>query len=234
MNWFEMNKSKSKKYFDEMKLNSNFESNCDKSYSNLKKDIFNEFFATLKELEIEEKEINSKAYDVDYIFGIKLYKILVFKYNMNENQAGNDDIWRYIQLKVCPQIIKDRYGINENRFYKEPRRMWLKVLWWYVYLAWRKDERTTREILKDNTTDTILNITDRTGTHGYRVKLFKEILYKKYLYKVKDRDQFRKIMTLNTMRIQVIDPYLVNGGIERYVDDLYKEIGVKISEYRRY
>ena len=30
-------------------------------------------------------------------------------------------------------------------------------------------------------------------------------------------------MILNTMRVKVIDPYLVNGGIPAYVDELYKD-----------
>ena len=64
--------------------------------------------------------------------------------------------------------------------------------------------------------------------------MFNEILYKKFLYNVTDRDQFRKIMTLNTMKIQVIDPYLVNGGIEKYVDELFIESGVELNEFRRY
>ena len=57
--------------------------------------------------------------------------------------------------------------------------MWLETLWWYIHLAWKNDEKTTSEILKGNTTDTILNIIDRTGTYGYRRDLFNEILYKK-------------------------------------------------------
>lgn len=40
-------------------------------------------------------------------------------------------------------------------------------------------------------------------------------------------------MTLNTMKIQVIDPFLVNGGIEKYVEELFVESGVEINELRR-
>lgn len=233
MDWLRLNKAKSKKCFDEMNEKKDFNSNCDESYDEFKRDILNKFYETLHELNIGVDDVKSKAYDVDYIFGIKLYNLMTFKYKISENEAGNEDIWRYIQLKVCPQIIKYRYGINEDRYYKTARRMWLETLWWYVHLAWRNDDTTTREILKENTTDTILNIIDRTGTYGYRRELFNEILYKKYLYKVTDRDQFRKIMTLNTMKIQVIDPFLVNGGIEKYVEELFVESGVEINELRR-
>ncbi len=233
MDWLRLNKAKSKKCFDEMNEKSKFDSSCEESYDELKSDIFKEFYETLRELKIEVNNVKNRAYEVDYIFGIKLYKLMTFKYKISENEAGNDDVWRYIQLKVCPQIIKYRYGINEDRYYKESRRMWLKTLWWYVYLAWKDNEETTKKILSENTTDTILNIIDRTGTYGYRRELFNEILYKKYLYKVTDRDQFRKIMTLNTMKVQVIDPFLVNGGIEKYVEELFVESGVRINEFRR-
>ena len=233
MDWLKLNKAKAKVCFDEMNDNNNFNSNCDESYIELRRDILNEFDTTLKELNIGITDVKAKAYEVDYIFGIKLYELLTFKYSMNENEAGNDDIWRYIQLKVCPEIIKYRYGINEDRYYKKARRMWLENLWWYVYLGWKDNRETTKTILKDNTTDTILNIIDRTGMYGYRKELFNEILYKKYLYNITDRDQFRIIMILNTMKVQVIDPYLVNGGIEKYVDELFKESGVEIDEFRR-
>lgn len=233
MNWLKLNKVKSKNCFDEMNKNNNFNPDCDESYEEFKRDILNEFYETLKELNIGVNDVKNRAYDVDYIFGIKLYKLLTFKYKISENEAGNDDIWRYIQLKVCPQIIKYRYGINEDRYYKKSRRMWLETLWWYIHLAWKNDEKTTNEILKGNTTDTILNIIDRTGTYGYRRDLFNEILYKKFLYNVTDRDQFRRIMTLNTMKLQVIDPYLVNGGIEKYVEELFIESGVELNEFRR-
>lgn len=234
MNWIKLNKRKAKICFDEMNKSGIFIPNCDENCNELKIDISNEFNKILEELDLKKEDIKTKAYDVDYMFGIKIFKLLTQKYEMTENQAGNDDIWRYIQLKVCPQIIKYRYGIKEDRFYNKSRRIWLKTLWWYVFLAWRNDEQTTREILKNNTTDTILNVIDRTGKYGYRRELYNEILYKKYLYKVIDRDQFRKIMILNTMKLQVIDPYLVDGGIKEYVEELFKESGVEINEFRRH
>lgn len=228
MDWLKLNKTKSKSYFDEMNKNNSFNSNCDENYNELRKDILDEFYQTLEELQIKIEDIKNKAYEVDYMLGIRLYKLLIHKYEISNNEAGDDDIWRYIQLKVCPEIIKYRYGVNEERYYKSPRRIWLKTLWWYVYLAWREDEETTKKILKNNTTDTILNLMDRTGVYGYRKALYNEILFKKYLYSVTDGKKFRKIMTLNTMKLQVIDPYLISGGIEEYVDELFKESGINI------
>ena len=56
--------------------------------------------------------------------------------------------------------------------------------------------------------------------------MFNEILYQKYNYGITDQELFRNIMTLNTMKVQVIDPYLVDGGIAKYVEELFKEVGV--------
>ena len=47
MDWLRLNKVKSKKCFDEMNEKNNFNSNCDESYDEFKRDILNE-------LEIEE------------------------------------------------------------------------------------------------------------------------------------------------------------------------------------
>ena len=37
----------------------------------------------------------------------------------------------------------------------------------------------------------------------------------------REKDIFRKTMKLNTARVQVIEPALVDGGERQYVDDLY-------------
>ena len=63
---------------------------------------------------------------------------------------------------------------------------------------------------------------ERTGKYGYRVELYKEILYQKYISNI-NADTFRKMMILNTMRVNVIDPYLVKGGIKAYVENLLKD-----------
>ena len=61
MDWLKLNKAKSKKCFDEMNKNNNFNSNCDKSYDELKRDILNAFYETLKELNIGVNDVKNKA-----------------------------------------------------------------------------------------------------------------------------------------------------------------------------
>ena len=68
MDWLKLNKAKAKVCFDEMNDNNNFNSNCDKSYIELRRDILNEFDATLKEINIGINDVKAKAYEVDYFF----------------------------------------------------------------------------------------------------------------------------------------------------------------------
>ena len=57
------------------------------------------------------------------------------EYKIKERVASSDGVWRYIQLCVVPEIIATRWGIeNKDRFYKVSRRLYLKILWWNVYL----------------------------------------------------------------------------------------------------
>ena len=39
-----------------------------------------------------------------------------------------------------------------------------------------------------------------------------------------EKDDFRKLMKLNSARVKTIDPYLYKGGIEGYVESLIKEL----------
>ena len=91
------------------------------------------------------------------------------------------------------------------------------------FLPLQGDEESTREILKDNSTDEILQLVDRCGRDGYRVDLYREIMKQYAEMDVTERrkDQvFRKMMVLNTAKVQVIEPALVDGGEIKYVDDL--------------
>ena len=107
--------------------------------------------------------------------------------------------------------------------YKRGTRLWFRALWWYIYLAWRNDELTTREVLKANNSDTIVQLVERTGKYGYRKEVYNEILFQRCAFGI-NSEEFKKLMMLNTMKVNVIDPYLINGGVERYVNDLYREV----------
>ena len=234
MKWLELNKKKAAAMYEQLEQNYKGktikqieQTTYDQSYHQIKQDIYHIFYETMNELNITEEMVKKAAYEFDYLFGIKLYRLLTEKYGMNTYLASNDAIWRYLQLNVCPYLVYLRWSFNPDSFYQSSRRIWLKSIWWYVFLAWKENEELTREILKENSTDTIVQLVERTGKYGYRVELYKQILYKKYQIHLKDRETFRKIMILNTMRVKVTDPYLVEGGINQYVEDLFQDVIIK-------
>lgn len=172
-------------------------------------------------LEDNGKKINSYSFDLH--LGLTLYRVLKEEYNFNERLAAQDEVWRYLSLEVFPDLVYQRYGLNDQRFYKGTRRIWLKSIWWYIHLSWQGTKEETFNTLKDNSSDQVLQLVDRSGSGGYRIELTREIMKQ---YKVHANSKvpllFRRILKLNTARLNVIEPSLVAGGIETYVTDLYK------------
>ena len=186
---------------------------------------FNQLRETLiseKELFLidESKKINSYAFDLH--IGLILYRILNEKYNFTERLAAQDEIWRYLSLEVFPDLVYERFGVNDQRFYRGTRRIWLKSIWWYIHLSWQGTEEATFDTLKDNSADEILQLLDRSGSGGYRIELTREIMRQYKLYMDSKVPQlFRRVLKLNTARLNMIEPSLVEGGIQSYVTDLY-------------
>ncbi|MCC3646863.1 hypothetical protein JGK52_09245 [Cytobacillus oceanisediminis] len=169
----------------------------------------------------EKMKINSYAFDL--YMGLVLYSLLNDSYSFNERLAAQDEIWRYLSLEVFPDLVNERFGINDQRFYKGTRRIWLKSIWWYIHLSWQGTEEETLNTLRDNSSDHILQLLDRSGSGGYRAELTRELMrqYKSYSSS-KVPELFRRVLKLNTARLNMIEPSLVEGGIKTYVDDLYK------------
>lgn len=168
----------------------------------------------------EKMKINSYAFDLH--LGLVFYSLLNESYNFNERLAAQDEIWRYLSLEVFPDLVFDRYGINDQRFYKGTRRIWLKSIWWYIHLSWQGTEEETLDTLRDNSSDHILQLLDRSGSGGYRAELTRELMRQYKLYSSsKVPELFRRVLKLNTARLNIIEPNLVEGGIKTYVDDLY-------------
>ena len=79
------------------------------------------------------------------------------------------------------------------------------------------------KFLPDNSTDEIAQLVDRCGRGGYRVELYRQLMKLHSTLDPVERRQkavFRKMMVLNTARVQVIAPELVDGGESQYVKDL--------------
>lgn len=172
---------------------------------------------------------DAKEYLYDVSLAVPLYRLLTTKYGMAERHASNDGIWRYISIKVVPDLVLKRWGYKDARFWKESRRIWLKALWWYVHLSWQGDSLSTQKILAANTTDILVQLVERPGPQGYRVSVCREIMKKlAAIPSVKNRAVlFRKIMVLNTARLKVVEPALCNEGEEGYVRQLFAYFGIK-------
>lgn len=180
-------------------------------------------------IEIFEKvsEENEGSYSLDFNFGLVMYDLLTKKYNFTLRQASDDGIWRFVSVCLVPDIVYIRWGMKEERFWKNPRRIWLKALWWYIHLSWQGNLEDTRKILTGNTSDEIVQLVERAGSGGYRTSLYRSIM--KYYGAIEKgpgkAGLFRKIMKLNTAKCAVIEPMLIDGGEERYVKGLFEYFG---------
>lgn len=201
-------------------------------YQSLRKDIYADFCNAQKEA-MKITDVKSKSYIQDLCFAIALHKTLS-RYGFSLRIASNDMVWMYLCVNVFPDIIYKRYGedgkgIPVDHYWRKSRRIYLKSLWWYIYLSWQNgtDEadsyKKTFEILKNNSTDEILNLVERAGREGYRVDVYRHIMaeYANSELRGKVKQLLRKVMVLNTARTAVVEPNLAKGGVQGYVKELY-------------
>lgn len=228
MNWKEINTEEAQDRFQNYCVNKTAE--YGREYEELRNDLVMLFNAAMDQLGITDEEIPQKnnSYRLDLQFGIKLYETLNNKYGMNVRLASTAGIWRYLSVCVVPDLVEKRYGTDHpDRFWKKPKRLWLRVLWWYIYLSWQGSAQMTIETLKDNSTDEILQLVDRCGRGGYRVDLYRAMMKKNGEIDPAERrkkEVFRKMMVLNTARVQVVEPSLTERGNAGYVDSLCEYI----------
>ena len=226
MNWKYLTKSESKLIVEKANQDlTKIISINDSNYKELRDMIIVAFNKTLSILNIDKEKLynSSFKYKFDCYFGKELYIIFnVEKYKIYEREASNDDFWRYIQINVVPEIIFYRWKEKiAPRIYSQSNRLYLKTLWWYYYLSFNNNIDYTCALLLNscNSTDTIVALVERCGRKGYRVDLYREIMKQKS-EKIIEQEEFRKLMVLNNARINMINPYLTNDGIEGYVEDL--------------
>lgn len=131
-------------------------------------------------------------------------------------------------MKVIPEIIFDRWpaddvggNINQERFWKNPRRIWLKTLWWYIHLSLQNNSiAETKRILSGNNSDTISQLVERSGV-GYRIELYRAIMKRLSISELNDRHLLRKVLKLNVVHCATIEPLLFVSGVDDYVENLF-------------
>lgn len=187
--------------------------------------------------------IAKKDYYIDAHIGILLYDYLWRVPGFNLRAAANDDFWRYLSIKVIPDVVAERWGYdNESHYWSKPARIGLRSIWWYVHLSWQGDMQTTAKVLEAPcfTTDSILNLEERTGRKGTFINVYRYIMY--YYSHIPQQvldeynkntetqqdDLFRIVMKLNTAKVMVVDPALYLGGEKEYVRSLFMDAGVRV------
>ena len=194
-----------------------------------------------KILELFNSVKQYKDYQLDVRLGIKLYNYFKECDWFNMRVASNTDFWRYLSICVVPNIVSERWPFdNEDHYWKRPTRIWLRAIWWYIHLTWQDNEQKTMDLLlqpRNFSTDTILNLVERTGRMGTNIEVYRHLIYMysqitesqyKDFYRRTGNDLFRSIMSLNTIRSLVVEPALCDGGIKGYVTELFKILKVPI------
>ena len=188
-----------------------------------------------------EKGNKAKDYYTDEQFGMLLYTYLSGQNWFSTRLAADDGFWRYMSIIVIPDIVAERWGKdNDDHYWAKPGRIWLKQLWWYIYLSWNENESITRTIVESGncSTDTILNFVERTGKKGTCVNAYRNIIriYSRIpaeklseYNKKRKSDLFRIVMKLNTARMMVMEPELCPGGCKGYAEKLFTDAGMEIQ-----
>ncbi len=198
------------------------------SYNNIRNDLVNKFNSIII------TDVKRESYIQDVEFGLLIYEY--FQDSISMRIAASDDFWRHLSVEVIPHIVAKRWGIdNEDRFWKKSRRIWLKQIWWYIYLTWGGTIEETKKILmsKNMNTDIILNLVERSGKKGYFVDVQRLII--KYYSNLSNyngeslRNIFRRVMILNTSKSLLIEPSLCLGGTEGYVKRLFLDLNIQIT-----
>lgn len=185
----------------------------------------------------EDAKRDNDNYTVDLKVGLALYKELNPSKGFSVVMASDDDIWRYLSCKVFPDITYARYPkpekeirekgghLNHKRFYSHTRRIWIKTLWWYVFLSWQGSESKTFDVLKHFGTDTISDFIERTG-QGYRIWLYRQLMLSYSRVENKSSDMFNRIQKQNLVNCRTIEPALVKDAEKGYVETLFNQLSI--------
>lgn len=169
-----------------------------------------------------DKQLGAGLYDIEV--GNTLYRILAAE-GMDLRTAADDGFWRFLSLKLLPDLVKSRWEKGTAvRFWKGRSRIWLRATWWTVHLTWQGTEEATKSILKTVTTDTVVQLVERPGRAGFRIELTRSLFMERKLRKP-SQDQFRAVMKLNTAKVLVVEPSCCEGGYEGYAKALFNEAG---------
>ena len=197
----------------------------DDSYAEFREKLLESFQEALKETG------GKMTYLLDLRVGLCLFKLMPLNKDFSIITANDDDVWRYISVKVMPDITYLRYPdpakgdirICSKRFYSHTRRIWLKTLWWYIYLSWQGDEEKTFDVLKDNASDNINKLLETPGK-GYRLSLYRSLMNEYSVHSPHTIKRFGAMTKLNNVKCLSVEPELIVGGEKEYSRQLVSDI----------
>lgn len=171
------------------------------------------------------------AYAFDMMFGLRIHRVLS-ESGFSARIGGRDGVWRALAVNVLPDIVARRLrGFSAARFYGEPRRNYLRMIWWYIHLSLQHNETgepdygATETILMRNSTDTIMQLVDRIGG-GYPLELYREIM-RQHAERTTgsdvERNLLRGVLERNIELSRKMEPAFYSGGVRKYVQDLFAE-----------
>ena len=111
----ELSKEESRKIFEEFNgkfKSENFDNLID-DYKQIRNDL----------LLLHNKYKTFKDYKYDLHYGLDIYNYFNSKDWFNETIASNYDFWRYICIKVIPDIIFKRHGLVPAYYYEKNVRI---------------------------------------------------------------------------------------------------------------
>ena len=179
--------------------------------------------------------IQNEKYRFDVLLGMELYLFLTnHTDNFSPLLESNYDFWRYVAVYIIPEIVGARWGFdNMTHFYTGAGHIYPNQIYWYIKLSWQGTIENTFEILKDNTTDEIMNLVDRTGKIGinsdlyrYWMKVYSTFPKNKRIVTknvTKNISLFRAVCIKNTLKSTVIVPEIYKNGYKGYVDMLFED-----------
>ena len=222
-----MTRTQSEQHFVNYESSPTYEASVrDQNYHRLHYAIHKSYYASTDKFD----GFGNMKYLRDLELGLNLYEFYENnpEFEFNIRIASNPEYWIFIHTLVSSNVVRDRWQDNwENshtHVYSQVNRIWLMSLWWYIHLSWQGDRESTYDVLKDFTTDTILNLVERTGD-GYDVELTREIILQVSKKSMKNKtNYFRRVMVLNTSYLKTLTPQLFNGGVESYVLFLIEKV----------
>jgi hypothetical protein len=226
MKWSTLNTTLARRRHEEMATSRNFAAvELTPDYTRLREQLLQ----AIPRFDTQEN-VGAGAYDV--AAGLALYRILGAA-GLDVRAAADDGVWRFLSLKVIPEIVVGRWPhAPEERFWRGRSRIWLRAVWWLVHLTWQDSEEQTQAVLADVTTDTIVQLVERPGRGGFRVELTRA-MFRERSRRLPSQEEFRALMKLNTARVMVTEPSFCEGGFDGYVHELHAHVALSLKKRDR-